>query len=151
MFSPVYQALLFFTDDTMLKRLGGTVAKRKLVRCIACADWPAHTKASLLLRVATMRERSLRDKSDKGGENENPFPTSLNRCNATSTNKVPTEAILMRHSLVYQFVSTVLDRSSKFLFSSLLHNYRPFPFICETWSWLKVSHSFVEWRLDVVM
>lgn len=126
--------------------------KRKLVRRIACADWPAYTKTNLLSRVATMRERSLRDKNDKGGENKNPFSTSLNRCNATSAKKLSTEAILMRHSrkpLVYQFVTTVLNRSNKFLFNSLLHNYSPFPFICGTWSWLKISHSFIQWRYSV--
>ena len=41
---------------------------------------------------------SLRDENGKGEENENPFPASLNRCNATSVNERPTEAVLMRHS-----------------------------------------------------
>lgn len=135
MFSPIYHiSIITFYGWHDVKTIGRHCrrGKRKLVRCIACADWPAYTKASLFSRVATMRERSLRDENDKGGENKNPFSTSLNRCNATNANTLSTEAILMRHSrelLVYQFVTTVLNRSSKFLFSSLLHNYSPFPFI----------------------
>lgn len=116
------------------------------MRSIACADWPARTKASLLSRVATTQERSLRDENNKGGENENPFRTSLNRCNATSVNEPPDRSpfscvIRANELLVYQSVTTALDRSSKFLFSSLLHNYSPFPFMRETRSWSKVSHS----------
>lgn len=63
---------------------------------IACANLRTQSKLALGDRHG-MSVESLRDENDEGRENENPFPTSLNRCNAASANE-PAEAILMRHS-----------------------------------------------------